>query len=205
MDGPAVTVTTTVAGQDAKLTFSATAGQRVVLQVTAVSNPAASVYLLRPDGTTQTSFSISNYQTPTAVFFMDTQVLPAPGTYTVLVLHSGTSVGSETLQLNSVPADFTAPITIGGSAVRVPSTGNTAIGQNASLTFSGTSGQQISLNLSNSTYVGCVATLLGPSGNYVTGGYCSTGTNYVNTVTLPTTGTYPALFMKVERRRVCGE
>jgi hypothetical protein len=118
---------------------------------------------------------------------MDTQVLPASGTYTVWVQHSGTNVGSETLQLNSVPADFTAPITVGGSAVRVPTTGNTAIGQNASLTFSGTSGQQISLHLSNSTYAGCIGTLLDPSGNYVTGGYCSTG------VTTPIAATLPAI------------
>jgi YD repeat-containing protein len=192
IDGAVVTASTTVLGQDARLTFSGTAGQRIVLQVTNVSNPSASVALMKPDGTTQTSIGINNSAGQT--FFMDTQVLATTGTYTLWVQHSGTNVGSETLQLNSVPADFTGTITIGGAAVRLPTTGNTAIGQNASLTFTATAGQRVSMNISNGTYspyYACIVTMRDPSGTYVTSGYCGSGASpFIDSVTLATAGTY---------------
>jgi hypothetical protein len=94
--GSAVTVTTTVAGQDARLTFSATAGQRVSALVTNVTNPSATVLLLKPDGTQQTWLSIGPGCNPCS---MSTQTLATTGTYTLMVAHNGTSVGNETLQL----------------------------------------------------------------------------------------------------------
>jgi hypothetical protein len=170
MDGPAVRVPAsgnTALGQNANLTFTATAGQRIVAQVTNVTNPSATVLLLKPDGTTQATLAISN--SPAGqLFFMDTQTLATAGTYTLLVRHNGINVGNETLQLSSVPADFTAPITIGGGAVRVPASGNNALGQNASLTFSASSGQKISINITNATYTpytSCYVTLINSQGS----------------------------------------
>ncbi|MBZ5526116.1 MAG: IPT/TIG domain-containing protein, partial [Acidobacteriia bacterium] len=195
IDGPAVTATTTKAGQDARLIFSGTAGQRVVLQVTNVSaGQSATVHLVGVTGeSTSALFNISG-STPGQVFFMDTQPLVATGRYTLWVQHSGTNIGSETLQLNSVPPDFTAPITVGGAAVRVPATGNTALGQNASLTFSASAGQKVSLNLSNSTYpssTDCLLMLEDPNGTNVLSGYCGSGANsLLDTVTLNAAGNY---------------
>ncbi len=108
--------------------------------------------------------------------------------------HLGEGWGSATLQLNSVPADFTASITINGSAVRIPSTGNNALGQNANLTFSGTAGQQVTLNISNDTYTpntGCLLTVKDPSGSAITSNYCGIGMpTTIGPFTTSTTGTY---------------
>jgi YD repeat-containing protein len=179
IDGSAVTATTTVAGQDARLTFTATAGQRIVVYATNVTNPAAYVNLVNPSGTVQTYFYINN--SPAGqTFFLDTQTLATSGTYQLWVQHSSYSanVGSETLQVASVPADFSATLTVGGAAVRVPTTGNTAVGQNANLTFVGTAGQQVTINVTGPTFGttsgSCIFIVSNPS-TTVTTGSCGTG------------------------------
>src|SRR5207302_11173704 len=49
IDGAAVPVTTTVSGQDARLSFNGTAGQRIVVYATSVTTPSAFLGLVRPD------------------------------------------------------------------------------------------------------------------------------------------------------------
>jgi YD repeat-containing protein len=196
--GAAVTATTTVAGQDVRLSFSATAGQRIVLYATSVTNPYASLILVTPSGGYQASTTIGN--SPSGwTFFIDTQTLATTGTYQLWVQHSGANFGSETLQIGSVPSDFTATLTVPaagatGTAVQVPTSGNLAVGQNASLTFSGTAGQQLSFNIISSTIgssvSNCAFTLYDPSHTSIASSYCGTGASYVDTVTLASTGTY---------------
>ena len=193
IDGPAVTATTTISGQDARLIFTAIAGQRIFVYATNVSNPYATLNLLTPTGAVQAPIIINNGPGP---FFIDTQTLVGAGTYQLWVQHSGTNIGSETLQIISVPADFTATLTVPapgatGTAVQTPSL---VVGQNASLTFSGTTGQQLSFNM-NSTIgtssVGCFATLYNPSQTIVFSNVqCGNGSTYIDTVTLGSTGTY---------------
>jgi hypothetical protein len=191
IDGAPVTATT-VQGQDARLTFSATAGQRVFLQVTNVTNPSATVSLLKPDGTTQATRTINN--SPAGqLFYIDTQTLASAGTYTLWIQHSSGNFGSETLQLNSVPADYSATLTVNGGSVQAPATGNNAIGQNAALTFSATSGQSLKINLSNSTYTpssGCWLTLQNPSGGTLIFNYCGIGSSTPLSATAGSAGTY---------------
>jgi hypothetical protein len=199
INGSPVTVTTIVSGEDARLSFTATAGQRIVVYATSVTTPYATVYLVKPDGTNQTSLGINNNPAG-QTFFMDTQTLATTGTYQLWVQHSGTNVGSETLQIASVPADFTSTITVPaagqtGTAVRVPTSGNLAVGQNGSLTFSGTTGQKLSFNVLSPTfgtvYYGCYTRIYDPSNNQIAFGYCGPGaSNYIDTVTLAATGTY---------------
>jgi len=182
--GSPVTVTNVnVPGQDGRLTFSAAAGERVSLAVTEVTNPSASVYLVKPDGTNQTGIAISTG----CNCFMDTQTLATAGTYTLLVQHSQAYVGAETLQLYNVPADATGTITIGGSLAPVAT--NVA-GQNARLTFNGTSGQKVSISLSSGSYSGCNLTLKNPDGTNLISGTCSGATGFIDTATLATTGIY---------------
>jgi YD repeat-containing protein len=185
--GPAVTVTTTAPGQDVRLTFSAAANQRVSLVTTNVTYSAL-VNLVRPNGTTQaTILSAVGCSNPGC--FMDTQVLATAGTYTLWVQHSGSSFGSATIQLYDVPADATATVTIGGSPASIATT---VPGQNASLTFGGTSGQKVSLSFTAGTYSTCNLTIKNPDGTSLTTAYggCAGATNYVDTVTLSQTGTY---------------
>lgn len=209
IDGSAVTTTTTVGGQDARLSFSANAGQRIVLYATNVTNVAASVYLVRPDGTNQTSIGFGG--SPSGqTFFMDTQPLATAGTYQLWVQHSvgQTRFGSETLQIASVPADFTFATSVPpagqtGPTIRVPGSGDLAAGQNAMFTFSGTTGQSVSFNVLSSTigtaYYSCFVSLYDPNGNSLPlapGGtpYCgSTGNFFMGPVTLGANGTYSLL------------
>jgi len=199
IDGSAVTATTAVAGQDARLSFTATANQRIVVFVTNVTNPQATVYLVKPDGTNQTSLAIYSGQT----YFMDTLTLAAAGTYQLWVQHSSTSFGSETLQIASVPADFSGTLTVPaaggtGTAVRVPTSGNLAAGQNGTLTFSGTTGQKLSFNVISPTigsaYYNCILRVYDPNSTQITFGNCGPGSpSYIDTVTLASTGTYKIL------------
>lgn len=148
--------------------------------------------MLRPDGTTQANLTIQS--SPAGqTFFIDTQTLASAGTYTLWIQHSGANFGSETLQLSSVPPDYTGTLTINGGAVPVPATGSNAIGQNASITFSAAAGQSLKINLSNSTYspyYACQLTLKNPSGGTVTSGYCGNGAATPISTTAPSTGTY---------------
>lgn len=188
--GPAVTVTTTVPGQDARLTFSGTAGQRVSLALTNITNPEATVILVKPDGTNQASVP-ANSQPNSA--FMDRQTLATSGTYTLWVQHFSQGTGSETLQLYNVPQDVTGTITPGGATVTVTTT---VAGQDASLTFSGTSGQRISLLISNITYA---CTVQSPGVNFsvinpdsttlFSGNICATS-GYFDVTSLAQNGTY---------------
>jgi len=183
--GSAVPETTTIPGQDVKLTFSGAANQRVSLFVDNVTNPYALLYLVKPDGTTQVTSSISNGNNT----FMDVQTLATTGTYTLWVQHSGTGVGNERLQLYDVPPDVTASATIGGPTVPISTT---KPGQNAYVTFSGTSGHNVTVNLTSGTYpnAGCNITLTDPNGAGVWANTCYGDTNTIGPTTLGSTGTF---------------
>lgn len=191
--GSAVTATTTVPGQNAQYTFSGTANERVSLTIQNVSysssyffNPAATVSILEPNGTTLASIGV--YNLLSGVFFIDVQIIPTTGTYTVQVA-PGPYTGSALLNLYNVPADVGGTISIGGSAVVVTTT---TPGQNAYLTFSGSSGQSVTLTGSNVTYTGySTVTLYNPDGSVLTASYVYPGGNTIfSGVSLGQTGTY---------------
>ncbi len=142
--GPPVTVTTTVPGQNARVTFSGAAGQRVALNVSfgAGLYPGSCNYLSiqNPDGTPLLNQTLECGPS----FFSDALVLPAAGTYVITMSPGELSVGSATLTLYNVP-DVTAAIVPGGSPVTVTTT---VPGQNARVTFSGAAGQRLVLNMS---------------------------------------------------------
>jgi YD repeat-containing protein len=183
--GSAVTVTNSHPGQNGKLTFSGTANQRVSIRMTSVAftnGTFAWVYLKKPDGSTLASVFFAE---PSG--FLDTQVLPSTGTYTILVDPSDGGVGNTTVTAYEVPADVTGSVTVGGSALNVA---NTTPGQNADITFEGTASQQVTVSVANST-MSCIAvTLKQPNGSTLTT-KSSCGTSFsLTTQTLPTTGTY---------------
>ena len=139
-----------VPGQDARLTFEGNPGQRVSLRASGVTIGSsaccsARLSITKPDG--------SALMTPTLFGtgggFIDTQLLPAGGTYTILLDPQGTDLGSATLTLYDVPPDLGGTIAIGGPPVTL--TLAPVPGQNAKLTFSGAAGQRISLRLSGVT------------------------------------------------------
>ena len=125
--------------------------------------------------------------------FLDAKTLTTAGTYTILVDPASTATGSVTLTLYDVPADFSASITPGGSSVTATMS---TPGQNGGLTFSGTSGQRISVlgtnGISGQVGLACDVgvSVLKPDGSVLAAPTCMEGSGYIDVVTLPTTGTY---------------
>ena len=195
--GAPVTVTTTIPGQNAKLTFAGTAGRRISLKVSGVTigtstTGSIKVSITKPDGTALVAATSMG----TNGGFIDVKSLSATGTYTILVDPQSFAIGSATLQLYDVPADASAAITPGGGAVTVTTT---IPGQNAKLTFAGTAGRGIALNLSAvtigpSTTSSLKLSITKPDGTslFAPALYGTNGT-FIDTLTLPATGTYSIL------------
>jgi predicted enzyme related to lactoylglutathione lyase len=138
--GQSATVTTTTAGQNAKLTFSATAGQWISLVGTngmtgQVLGCDVNATIIAPDTTPVTGASACMEQSG----FIDAVQLPATGTYTILVDPVSAATGSLTLALYTV-TDLTGTVTINGSAA--PFT-TTTPGQNMDVTFTGAALQTV--------------------------------------------------------------
>jgi hypothetical protein len=175
--GESKTVTLSVPGQRARVTFNATSGQTLGLNMT---NPTMStkVSILKPDGQTL----IGQTSTPG---FIQMSNLPTSGTYTILVDPQGTATGNLTLTLydNSL---INGTLTVNGSGLTI--TNNP--GQNALLTFDGTAGQQITVHFSNNTVGAIYAQLQKPDGSLLNDAFSGASSFIIGTVTLPTTGTY---------------
>ncbi|HHY6931724.1 TPA: IPT/TIG domain-containing protein [Burkholderia ambifaria] len=183
--GSPVTLGTTVPGQNMSLTFSGTAGQRVSLLTSNSSFPgcrSAWLYMNGPDGSHLAGTDLCSNE------FLGAITLPSTGTYAI-VAYPGAATGSETFQLYDVPPDPTATITLGGSPVTL---GTTVPGQKMSLTFSGTTGQQVSIVTTNSNFPTCgwgTVLLRAPNGSgMASSNLCSNAT--ISTVSLSASGTY---------------
>lgn len=177
--GPSVTLNLTTPGQNGLLTFSGSASERVSINLTSVSISSYNLSLKKPDGSVLAS--------TTTTTFLDVTVLPVDGTYTILLDPIGSATGSATVTLYDVPADLNGPITVNGSAVAV--TINTP-GQNAAYTFSGTSGQLITVHVTGNTMGAVKVSLLKPDGTTMTFSNQYSSSFNLTQQTLPTTGTY---------------
>ena len=182
--GAAVTVNVVTPGQSARVTFSGTAGQRVSLRGSSVTIlGTTAVTILKPDGTTLVTTNASS----SAGGWIDPAQLPVTGTYTIVVDPSSFNTGSMTLTLYDVPADPTGSVTIGGSALSVTTT---VPGQNATVTFSGTSGQQVTVHVTSNTMSTVTVKLLKPDGTTLTTTSSANTSFNLATQTLSVTGTY---------------
>ena len=181
LNGATVTPSLTVPGQRARYTFTGTAGQWVNLGLTAVTISSSAVSMLKPDGTTLVSTTVS-----TSGGSLDpTTTLPTTGTYTIVVDPTGLATGNMTLTLTS---PVTGTITLDGATVLVSLT---KAGRTARYTFSGTSGQWLSLGLTPVTIASSTVTLLKPDGTQLASTTVGTaGGGLEPPSTLPTTGTY---------------
>lgn len=182
--GSPVPVTMDTPGQNALLTFEGSAGQRVSLRTTngTFSSCTCAVAIRNPDGTNLTSSSCMG-----SSGFLDTKTLASTGTFTVFVNPSGAHTGSVTVTLYDIPPDVSGSLEIGGDPVPVTIT---TPGQNASLTFSGTSGQEVTVRITNNTIGSLAVKLLKPDGGTLTSRTSSSSNFNLTPQTLPSTGTY---------------
>ena len=187
--GPPVTVTTTIVGQYANLTFSGTAAERVALNLTNGSYPGCgithsgiTVSIFNPDHSVLTSAGCLG--TP---YFFDTLTLAQNGTYTIQV-NPTPYTGAVTLTLYLVPADVSGSISIGSSGF--PFT--TAVGQNANIGFSNPQTQTVTIHWSSGTYTSCSLTVTNSSNQQVGSTGCQGATGSLSMSNLPS-GTYNIL------------
>ncbi|HST46703.1 IPT/TIG domain-containing protein, partial [Jatrophihabitans sp.] len=118
-DGSSHTVTT-VLGQNADFTFTATAGQRVFVNISNGSYSQCFSMLLRdPAGT-----SLNSVWYCGGANYIDTTALTAAGTYSVHVDPPGTVAGSVTVAINPVAADTSTAANADGT----PTTVTTSLG-----------------------------------------------------------------------------
>jgi hypothetical protein len=183
-------------GQNAALSFSGLAGQRVSLKLSGVTMGTSTccsskVGILKPDGSSLMMGTLFG----TTGGFVDTKVLPISGTYKVVLDPQGLDVGSATATLYDVPPDVTGSLTAGGPGVNV-SLGTP--GQNAVLTLSGAAGQRVTVRASSvtvgtSTCCSFVLSIKRPDGATVA--TILLGTNGgAASATLPVAGTYSVFF-----------
>ncbi|GAB1646586.1 RHS repeat-associated core domain-containing protein [Krasilnikovia sp. MM14-A1259] len=186
--GPGTTLTLGRLGQLAEASFPATAGQAVDLGFTVGTLPAGTklmAALRDPHGTTvfwgQDGITYQEFATDGGGDFDFT---PAEtGTYTVIFGVEGTNTGTVTVT-ESHPL---APV-----ATSIGATSTITInrpGQDAQLTFTGTAGQQLGLDLGNYTFAYApMVTLTAPDGSTVWHGFMSS--LHKDFPALPATGTY---------------
>lgn len=180
LDGTATVSTISSIGQNARYTFTGTAGQWVSLGMTNVTLTLATITLWKPDGTQWTSTSVGtsggSLDAPTA--------LPTTGTYTVTVNPAAQYTGNITLTLST---EVSGSVTINAAATPVTIS---RAGQNARYTFSGTATQQATVKITGNTLGSVSVYLYTPSGAFQTGTTNSAASFNLSTVTLATTGTY---------------
>jgi hypothetical protein len=183
--GAAVTATTTVPGQNARLTFNATAGQPVTALVTASALPGAYVTLRGPNGADLTFLNAD------AGAWLERFTPPLTGTYTFLIDPYGPPVGGVSMRLFAPAADIAPTLSVGGAETTATTT---VPGQNIRATFNGTAGQRVSLLVVSSTLASSGGSpvygeILAPDGTWISGLVAQAGW-FSGVLTLPATGTY---------------
>jgi hypothetical protein len=139
------------------------------------------IEIKKPDGNSLYSQVLPSYGTGA---YMDATTLPATGTYKIFVNPSAQDTGNITLTLYDA-TNISGTITPG-----TPVTATLTPGQNAQYTFSGTAGQKISLDLTSVSITLADVDIKKPDGSSLTSVYVGTGGEFIQPVSLPTTGTY---------------
>jgi YD repeat-containing protein len=181
--GSGLSVSMTNPGKNALVVFDGTAGQAFAAGFTSVSIATAFGTLFRPDGM---QLATGNVTTTSGALNSMHTTLPMTGTYTLQFVpnyYFGWQTGSFTLTLSEDPASV--PIVIDGSAVTITIS---RPGQHKAATFTGTTGQRLSLAFTSVT-AGSAATVVKPDGTTLATTTVYEGTN-LDLPDLPASGTY---------------
>jgi von Willebrand factor type D domain/Effector protein len=192
--GPAVTATIAAPGDQAQVSFTVTAGQKVFVDATNVSLPDQ-CGALELNGPGNDDLALGCIADKSG--YIDGLVLPTSGNYTISINPSGESTGSATITLIA-DHDQQLQTRVGGPAVTATVTEPGAV---SDLTFPGAAGQTINVVGSGSTLPhGCGAiSLLAPDQSRLKLFCDDGGTGSLGTVTLPIDGTYALLLDPSDR------
>jgi hypothetical protein len=180
------TVALGVPGQNALLGFTGIAGHRISLRISGDTIAASAVKIRGPDGKTFASLS----SVGTGGGFIDAKKLALDGAYTLLVDPIAAATGQLTLTLYDVPPDVTGSLVLNGAgrtvALGVP-------GMNARLTFSGASGQHVTVRLTADSIASAKLSILRPAGTTLVGPVKLGLSGGTLSASLPATGVYTIL------------
>jgi RHS repeat-associated protein len=186
--GESKTVTTSVPGQSANITFSGTAGEEVSLVLSESTFKYGDISLLTPEGSSLSGASMGFGTSTVMDGPYSALVLPTTGTYTIHLSASEGETGSVKLtayKANQVTGSLT-PSSSGASAnVSLPTPD-----QKAWYTVSGTAGEEVSLKVSEFSFSKAAwLEWFNPKGeDFKEKSF--TGNEFMQAVTLSTTGTY---------------
>jgi len=193
------TFSTARVGQNARYTFSGTAGESGTVTWSGTTFPVSwtsgSIVVTKPDAS-QLSLAYFDNSSSNASGSIVLPDLPETGTYTVWVVPPNLSTGQISVGFE---ADASGALTVNGSASSL----TLAAGQSADYNFSGTQGQNLGLGVNitsttpaggsvttllmapdrKTTLIGCGITYAPSNGYYPAGGKCALPA-------LPSTGTY---------------
>jgi RHS repeat-associated protein len=187
--GESKTVTTTVPGQGAKITFSGTAGEEVSLVMSESTIKSGSVRVLTSEGSEVSESSVSFGTSTTMDGSSHSFALPKTGTYTIHITVTGEETGSVKLTAYKAPevTGSLSPTTSGASenvSLLIP-------GQKAKYAVSCSAGEELSVKASE--FTGFSKTLylewFNPEGKNIKEKGL-TGNGFMEAVTCATTGTY---------------
>jgi YD repeat-containing protein len=150
INGGSGSVTTTKAGQGlAGFTFNNTvAGQRVTFTLSDSSGSCSTYVIRRPAPDSTVLKSGGNCNSPANPLYIDTQILNLTGMWTIEVDPGGSSFGTFTARVDSVPADLAGALTLNATAM--PLTFSKS-GQNATYTFSVPTSQLVTIRVTGNT------------------------------------------------------
>jgi YD repeat-containing protein len=169
------------------LSFSGTAGQVVSLEMAGLGGGAFSFSLLNPDGSTLQS---GNVCCGTSQASMYGRTLATSGTYQIVIVPNNGVTGSITVSLISQTTNGTISF---GTPVTTSISTTSLIG----LSFSGTAGQVVSVEMAGLGGGAFSVVVLNPDGSTLGSGNICCGTNQASIIgkTLATTGTYQIIVL----------
>ncbi len=186
-EGETKTITTTIPGQNARISFSGTEGERVSFILSEGTYPRGYYALVNPEGKREDEGTLRESYTQ----FISPVKLAATGTYTFLIEPTEGYTGHIKLAAYSVTntTGSITPSTEGAKkevAIKTP-------GQEALYTFSGTANEKVAVNITGVSFSpegGEVAILNSEGSSLGFEDFRSTGSSFLPQVKLPATGTY---------------
>jgi len=180
-NGSAVAVLLPTAGDSSLQVFNGKEGDLLTIGVTAMTLPSCALQVFDPNGQLLVSGSVT-----AAGQGLQIPPLPRTGAYTIVV-NPGGSTGTIKLR---VVAPVTGTLTVGGAALALALT---PPGERGLATFTGTSGQYLTLGFSSDTVTSATLTIFAPGGGRFLSTTIIPGTPSVQLPRLSTSGSYTVL------------